>query len=114
MPTPQNDTQPAVNAHATRSGRPATRKSVDRPVRKQNRFDVKHGVPCEYVLSVVNHLTRYALRIPVPNEEATSIAGVVLERVFAVFVIQEELHSDRGAEFGNRVNTRAATRVGLQ
>ena len=61
------------------------------------------GALCKYVLSVMDHLTRYALLIPVPNKEPASIAKILIDRVITTFGIPEKTHSDRGSEFENQL-----------
>ncbi|MEM7282981.1 MAG: DDE-type integrase/transposase/recombinase [Pseudomonadota bacterium] len=61
------------------------------------------GVPCKYVMSVMDHLTRYALFVPIPNKSAVTVAQALIDRVLSTFGIPEKLHSDRGKEFENKV-----------
>ena len=48
------------------------------------------GVPCKYVMSVMDHLTRYALFIPIPNKSANTVARMLVDRVFTTFAIPEK------------------------
>ena len=61
------------------------------------------GVRCKYVMSVMDHLTRYALFIPIPNKSANTVARMLVDRAFTTFAIPEKLHSDLGREFENCV-----------
>lgn len=61
------------------------------------------GVLCEYDLSEMDHLTRCALLIAAPIKEATSIAIFFIDGHFTTFGIPEELYSDQGAEFENKL-----------
>ncbi|CAN0027382.1 unnamed protein product, partial [Sphacelaria rigidula] len=45
------------------------------------------GVPCRYVMSVMDHLTRYALFIPIPNKCAVTVARMLVDRVLSTFGI---------------------------
>lgn len=56
-----------------------------------------------YILSVIDHLTRFVILIAIKNKEATTIARNLVERVFSVFGPPETLHSDQGLEFENRL-----------
>ena len=58
---------------------------------------------CKYVLSVIDHLTRFLILVPVPNKRATTIAQALVEHVFSVFSPPETLHSDQGTEFENEL-----------
>jgi len=52
-------------------------------------------------MSVIDHLTRYLILVPVPNKRAFTIAHVLVERVFSVLYHPETLHSDQGTQFEN-------------
>ena len=54
-----------------------------------------------YILSVIDHFTRFVILIAIKNKEATTIVRNLVERVFSVFGPPETLHSDRGSEFEN-------------
>ena len=56
-----------------------------------------------YILSVIYHLTRFVILIPIKTKEATTIARMLVERVFSVFGPPETLHSDQGSEFENQL-----------
>lgn len=51
---------------------------------------------CGYVLSVIDHLTRFVLRIPVPNKATEIVAAALNEYVVGIFGPSETLHSDQG------------------
>ena len=51
----------------------------------------------------MDHLTWYALLIPVPNKDAKSIAKTLIDRVITTFGIPEEIHSDGGTGFENKL-----------
>ena len=54
-------------------------------------------------MSVIDHLTRFVILAAVPNREATTIAGTLVDRVFSAFGVPEVLHSDQGKEFENQL-----------
>ena len=54
-----------------------------------------------FILSVIDHLTRFVVLIAIPNKEATTVARKLVERVFSIFGPPETLHSDQGNEFEN-------------
>ena len=61
------------------------------------------GIECKYVLSMMDHLTRFAVLLPVRNETAETVANAIIERVISIFGPPEILHSDQGPEFENKV-----------
>ena len=58
---------------------------------------------CKYVLSVIDHLTRFLVLVAIPDKRATTVARALVERVFSVFSPPETLHSDQGTEFENEL-----------
>lgn len=59
-----------------------------------------------YILSVMSTtLTRFVFRAAIRNEEASTIARNLVERVFSVFGPRDTLHSDQGSEFENQLHS---------
>ena len=54
------------------------------------------GIP-----SVIDHLTRFVILIPIKDKAAHTIVRHLIERVCSVFGPPETLHSDQGNEFEN-------------
>ena len=54
-------------------------------------------------MSLIDHLTRFVILAPFRNKAATTIARVLVDRVFSVFGVPEILHSDQGTEFENHL-----------
>ena len=61
------------------------------------------GTECKYVLSMMDHLTRFAVLLPVRNKTAETVAQAIIERIISIFGPPETLHSDQGPEFENKV-----------
>ena len=61
------------------------------------------GLSCTWVLTVIDHLTRFAVLIPLPNQQELTVAKALVERVFGIFGPPEILLSDGGPEFENKV-----------
>ena len=61
------------------------------------------GIECKYVLSMMDHLTRFAVLVPVRNKAAETVAQAIIERIISIFGPPETLHSDQGSEFENMV-----------
>ena len=51
----------------------------------------------------MDHLTRFAVLIALPDKKEKTIAKALVERVFGIFGPPETLHSDQGPEFENKV-----------
>ena len=56
-----------------------------------------------FILSVIDHLMRFLILIPIKSEEAAVVVRHLIDRVFSVFCPPETLHSDRGKEFQNQL-----------
>jgi transposase InsO family protein len=52
-----------------------------------------------YLLTVVDHFSKWSDAFPLPNHNAVTVATKLFERVFSVFGPPLQLLSDRGAEF---------------
>ena len=49
-----------------------------------------------FILSVIDHFTRFVVLIPIKDEAARTIVRHLIEHVFSVFSPPETLHSDQG------------------
>ena len=57
-----------------------------------------------FILSVIDHLTRFLVLIPIKSKEAAVVVRHhLIDRVFSVFGPPETLHSDQGKEFENQL-----------
>ena len=56
-----------------------------------------------FILSVIDHLTRFLILIPIKSKGAAVVVRHLIDRVFSVFVPPETLHSDQGKEFRNQL-----------
>ena len=56
-----------------------------------------------FILSVIDHITRLLILIPIKCKEAAVVVRHLIERVFSVFGPPETLHSDQGKEFQNQL-----------
>ena len=56
-----------------------------------------------FILSVIDHLTRFVVLIPIKDKAARTIVRHLIERVFSVFGPPETVHSDQGTEFENQL-----------
>ena len=56
-----------------------------------------------YVLSCIDHLTRFLILVPLKDKSMTTVARALVDRVSAVFPPPETVHSDQGPEFENEL-----------
>ena len=61
------------------------------------------GPDCLYAPSIIDHLTRFAVVVALPEKKEQTIAKALVERIFGIFGPFETLHSDQDPEFGNKV-----------
>ena len=57
----------------------------------------------KYLLTIEDGFFRFLMAIPVPNKNAETLARALLEKFIPVLGIPQQLHSDNGLEFSNRV-----------
>ena len=56
-----------------------------------------------YVLVVADYFTRWVEAFAIPNQEAVTVAGRLVNEVFCRFSMPEQIHSDQGAQFESAV-----------
>ena len=56
-----------------------------------------------YLLTVQDGFTRFASAYPICNKEAGTVARVLICEHFSVFGLPNQIHSDNGAEFVNKL-----------
>ena len=56
-----------------------------------------------YILTYVDHFTKFAEALPIPNKEAATVCTVLVEQVFPRFGTPIQILSDQGKEFDNRL-----------
>ena len=61
------------------------------------------GLKCSYALISIDHFTRFAALVALPDKKEQSIAKALVERVFGIFGPPETLHSYQGPVFENKV-----------
>lgn len=114
-PTMHSDVQQHVNSciscqHRKTSHRPPAlpvgHRPVERPFQCVAVDLVEYKSASEgnrYILSVIDHFTRFVILIAIKNKEATTIVRNLMDRVFSIFGPPETLHSDQGTEFENQL-----------
>ena len=84
---------------------------VDRPFQRVSIVLVEYktesvspaGLKCSYALTIIDHLTRFAVIVALPDKKEQTIAKALVERVFGIFGPPETLHSDQSPKFENKV-----------
>ena len=61
------------------------------------------GLKCSYAPIIIDHLTRFAALVALPDKKEQAIAKALVERVFGIFGSPETLHSDQGLDFERKV-----------
>ena len=56
-----------------------------------------------YMLMVQDGFTRFASAYPICNKEAGTVARVLIHEYFSVFGLPNQIHSDNGTEFVNKL-----------
>ena len=56
-----------------------------------------------YVMVVADYFTRWMEAIPIPNQEAATVANKLVDEVFMRFSPPEQLHSDQGKQFESKL-----------
>ena len=56
---------------------------------------------CVYILTFIDHFTKWADAIPIPNKEAETVARALVTKIFSHVGCVMELLSDMGREFDN-------------
>ena len=56
-----------------------------------------------YILVVGDYFTKWMEALPVPNQEAVTVAEKLVNEVFFRYSIPEQLHSDQGAQFESQL-----------
>lgn len=61
------------------------------------------GVRWKYVLSIIDHLTRFALLMDIHSNSNKTVAQILTECVIRIFGSPELLRSNLGMEFENQI-----------
>jgi len=71
-----------------------------------NRYNGPHplsGKGNRFIITVIDHFTKYAFAFPVRNHEARTVPKYLVDRVFLVHSVPLQLLSDRRAEFEGHI-----------
>jgi transposase InsO family protein len=67
----------------------------------------------KYLLVAVDHFTKWPEAVPLPNQEAATIAEALMTHVFSKFGVCAELFSDQGANFESRLIAEVCKVLGM-
>ncbi len=67
-----------------------------------------------HVLIVTDVFTKYAYAFPTKNEKATTVAKLLVDKVFSVFGLPQKLLSDRGRNFESKVIEQLCKLLGIK
>jgi len=56
-----------------------------------------------YIITTIDHFTKYAFAMPVRNHEATTVARFLVDKIFVQFGAPRQLLLDKGAEFEGKL-----------
>jgi transposase InsO family protein len=64
-----------------------------------------------FILTSIDHFTKWADAVPIPNKEAHTVAKALVEKIFTQVGCVLQLVSDQGKEFDNQVMTEICHRL---
>ena len=67
-----------------------------------------------YILSFIDHFTKWADAVPIPNKEAQTVAKALVEKIFTQVGCVLQLISDQGKEFDNQLMTEICHRLHIE
>ena len=67
-----------------------------------------------FVCVAMDYFTKWPEAYPLPNHEAATVAGVLVDKFFARFGVPHELHSDQGREFESAVFRECCQLLGVK
>ena len=68
----------------------------------------------KYILIAMDYFTKWPEAYPLPNQEAITVAKVLVEQFISRFVTPIELHSDQGRNFESRVVAKMCSLLGIK
>ena len=67
----------------------------------------------KYILVVTDHYTKYAIAYPTRNQEAKTVAKILVEHFIVHYGIPERCHSDRGGSFEGKIIHHLCSMLGV-
>ncbi len=66
-----------------------------------------------YLLVMRDYFTKWVEALPIPNQEAETVANALTQQFFSRLGVPQELHSDPGRNFESRVFNLVCERLGV-
>ena len=66
-----------------------------------------------YILTFIDHFTKWADAIPLPNKEAVTVANALVSRIFTQVGVPLQILSDQGKEFDNNLMMSLCNKLGV-
>lgn len=67
-----------------------------------------------YVLVITDYFTRWAEAYPIPNQEATTVADVLVKEFISRYGIPRQIHSDQGRQFESNLFQELCQKLGMK
>lgn len=67
-----------------------------------------------YLLVIEDYFTKWTEAVPLPDQEAITVANALIESVITKFGVPRELHSDQGSNFESNVFKEMCKLLGIQ
>jgi len=67
-----------------------------------------------YILTMIDHFSRYALAFPIKDHTAPTVCGILMTKVFPVFGFPLQLLADNGPEFNSNMQTELQKSMGIE
>ena len=72
-----------------------------------------YGQP-SYILVICDYFTKWVEAIPIPNQEASTVAGSVVTKFICVFGVTLQIHTDQGTNFESKLFQEICRLLGLK
>ncbi|KFD60515.1 hypothetical protein M514_27302 [Trichuris suis] len=67
-----------------------------------------------YILIVMDAFSKFAEAIPMPNQETTTVAGLLVREIFCQYGVPEVLHTDQGSQFESQLFQDVCQELGIK
>ena len=67
-----------------------------------------------FILCIGDYFSKWITSIPIVNQEASTIATVLIESIISVFGVPKQIHTDKGANFESKLLTQLCSMLGVR
>ena len=67
-----------------------------------------------YVLCIGDYFSKWITSIPIPNQEASTVAQVLIDNIISVFGVPKQIHSDKGSNFESKLFSQLCHMLGVR